>query len=433
MNRTITDIIPPSRRRALEAQGALEPRAELGTPEEAEFVAPPPSGPQRPPRPLSDKPYEPNDGRRRFPLGTAAIVVGIIVLCVAAMYWFSGAQVKVTPTANSAFVSGDFTAVSGSGDLPFEIITVEKTAGSAVAGESTETANDPAQGEITILNAQSEPQTLIKNTRFETPEGLIFRIQDSVSIPAGSPAAPGTLRATVYADAGGQQYNIGPTTFTVPGLSGSAAFELVTARSEAPMVGGFSGERASVSQMTRETQDTKNRAALETELRNGITAAVPEGYILVPGASFTSFTPAPDAVERDNTVTISTRGVTTAVVFPKEALAKAIAYRTVGTYAGQPITIPDASGLTLTPAGEGAPVGLDTFDFSLSGNTSVVWVADPARIAGAVAGKSRDAAETTLQGFPEVATATLVLRPFWSRSFPDDPADIEVVIEEPAR
>lgn len=427
MNRTITDIIPPSRRRALEAEGAREPRAELGTTEP--HLPPPP--PQRPPRPLSDKPFE-DDRGHRFPVGTAVLVIAIIALCVGALFWFSGAEVKVTATSNSAFVTGDFTAVAGEGDLPFEIVTVEKVAGTAVPGESTETANDPAQGEIIISNGQAEPQTLIKNTRFETPEGLIFRIQDSVTIPAGSMTAPGTIRATVYADAGGQQYNIGPSTFTVPGLSGSAAFDLVTARSEAPMAGGFSGERASVSQATRDAQDTKNRAALETELREAVTAAVPEGYILVPGGSVTTYAPAPDTVERDNTVTISTRGVTTAVVFPKEALAKALAYRTVGAYAGQPITIEEASGLTLTPRGEGMPIGADTFDFSLSGNATLTWIVDASRIAGAVAGKNRDAAQTTLESYPEVATATLVLRPFWARSFPDDPADVEVMVGEPA-
>lgn len=428
MARTITDIIPPSRRRALEAEGAIPPSPESG------FTAPPPpQAPPPPPRPLSDKPYEADDdGQRRFPWSTALIVLGILALCIGALYYFSGAEVKVTPTSNAAFVSGDFTAIAGSGDLPFEIVTVEKTAGSAVAGESTEIANDPAQGEIIVLNTQPEPQTLIKNTRFETSNGLIYRIQDSITVPAGSVSAPGTLRVTVYADTGGDQYNIGPSTFTVPGLAGSSAFEAVTARSEAPMTGGFAGERASVSQATREEQDTKNRAALETELREAMIATIPEGYILVPGASFTTYAPAPDSVERDNTVTISTRGVSTAVVFPREALAKAIAFRTVGAYAGQPITIHDASGLTLTSATGTVPdPGAETFDFSLSGNTNLVWIVDPVRIAGAVAGKSRNAAETTLQTFPEVSTATLVLRPFWSNSFPDDPTDIEVTVGEP--
>jgi hypothetical protein len=342
------------------------------------------------------------------------------------MFYFAGAQVKVTPSTNTVFVSGEFTATAAGGDLPFEIVTVEKTAGTPVPAESTETANDPASGKITISNAQPTPQTLIKNTRFETPNGLVYRIQDSVSVPSGSASAPGTLTVTVYADAGGDTYNIGPSTFTVPGLRGSAAYDLVTARSTEAMTGGFSGTRASVSQATREAQDTKNRAALETSLKDALTEELPEGYILVPGASFITYTQVPDSAGRDNTVTVTTKGTAVAVVFPEAALAKAVAYKVVGSYAGQPISIPDPAGLTLTPATEGAPIGQESFAFTLAGNTTLVWDVDPTRIAGAVAGKSRDAAESVLSSFPEVSSATLVLRPFWSNTFPNDPSDIKV-------
>ncbi|HEY4489120.1 MAG TPA: hypothetical protein VJA87_01420 [Candidatus Paceibacterota bacterium] len=422
MNKKITDIIPPSRRRAME----LEDAASNPTPD---YVPPLAPLPPPPPRPLSDRPMPMPGGRRRFPYGTALIVLLIVLLSVGAMYWFSGAEVKVAPESNSAFVTGDFTATAGGGDLPFEIITVEKTAGTPVPAESTEMANDPASGRIVISNAQASPQTLIKNTRFESPNGLIYRIQDSITIPAGSVANPGTLEVTVYADAGGDSYNIGPAAFTVPGLKGSASFDLVTAKSSGPMTGGFSGERASVGTATREAQDTKNRAALETSLREGMQEALPDGYILVPGASFVSYTPTPDTTGRDSTVTVTTKGTMTAVVFPQSALAKSIAYKVVGSYAGQPISIPSAEGLTLTSSIEGAPVGLETFTFALNGNTTLVWDIDPTRIAGAVAGKSRDAAKSILQSFPEVSSATLVLRPFWASTFPDDPANIKVTTE----
>lgn len=422
MNKTITDIIPPSRRRAM---GLPEVEAKPLTSDE-------PAGPSMPPPPppSGDRPMRDYGSRKRFPFSTAVIVLLIVLATIGAMYYFSGASVEVTPMTNRVAVEGEFTATAGSGDLPFEIVTVEKTAGTPVPAESTETANDPASGKVVISNAQATPQTLIKNTRFESPQGLIYRVQDSVTVPAGSPTSPGTLEVTVYADAGGDTYNIGATTFTVPGLRGSAAYDLVTAKSAAGMTGGFSGERASVSTATREAQDTKNRAALETSLREGMAEAIPEGYVLVPGGAFTAYTPAPDTAGRDNQVTVTTRGTMTAVVMPQAALAKAIAYKVVGSYAGQPISLPDPAGLTLTPKTEGAPIGTDTFAFSMAGNTTLVWDIDPLRIAGAVAGKSRDAAESILTSYPEVASATLVLRPFWSNSFPDDPSNIEVSVNE---
>jgi len=407
MNRTLNDIIPPSRRRTLEADSAGNP-------------------PQMPPRPLSDRPSRPPRSGRGFPYGTALVALIVVAAAVAALYYFSGAKVVVTPESQSATIAADFTASAGSGDLPFEVATVEKIASQSVPAESTETVNDPASGKITISNTQAAPQTLIKNTRFESPDGHIFRIHDSVSIPAG-----GTIVATVYADVGGADYNIGATTFTVPGLKGSKAFEQVTAKSDAAMVGGFSGTRASVSQATRDAQNATNQASLEKSLSEDIKTKIPAGYVLIPGATFVSYEPQPDTEAESGKVNVNERGTMTAVVFPEEALGKAMAYKVIGTYSGESVTLPDVSALKLTPAINIAPAsGETTFAFSLAGTANVVWKIDTAKIAGAVAGKTRDSAQIILQGFPEINRASLILRPFWAQTFPQDPAKISVTLAD---
>lgn len=406
MNRTLNDIIPPSRRRTLEADSTGAP-------------------PQMPPRPLSDRPSKPPRAPRSgkgFPYGTALVALIVVAGAIAALYYFSGAKVIVTPESKSASITADFTATAGSGDLPFEVISVEKTASQSVPAESTETVNDPASGKITINNAQAAPQTLIKNTRFETPAGLIFRIHDSVSIPAG-----GSIVATVYADVGGADYNIGATTFTVPGLKGSSAFDQVTAKSDAAMTGGFSGTRASVSQGTRDAQNATNQASLEKNLVADITTKIPAGYVLIPGSTFATYEPQPDTEADDGKVNVNEKGTMAAVVFPEEALGKAIAYKVIGTYNGESVTLPDVSALKLTPAVNIAPAaGETTFAFSLAGTANVVWKIDTAKIAGAVAGKTKDSAQAILLGFPEISSIKLVLRPFWASTFPQDPAKITV-------
>lgn len=417
MPKTINDILPPSRRQRLEAEAPEAMGREV-----------PPHRPTRRPRS--------SGGNRRFPMGTALIALLVVAGSAGALYAFGGAKVEITPAVNAVYVASDFVATAASGDLPYEIVTVEKTASQSVPAESTETVNDPARGTITISNAQQTAQTLIKNTRFESSGGLIYRIRDSVTIPAATASGPGTINATVYADAGGDQYNIGPTTFTVPGLKGGKAFDLVTARSSEPMTGGFSGTRPSVSQATRDAQNSSNQATLEKSLAGALADEIPEGYVLVPGASFLTFDQVPDAAASANSVTVAMKGTVTGVVFPKDALAKAIAYKAIGTYAGQPVTISDVSGLALKPAVGVPPAnGEPNFNFSLTGNASIVWQIDEAKIAGAVAGKNRESAQNALSGFPEVDRAVLVLRPFWQGSFPQDPAKIKVtsVTDAPAQ
>ncbi|MDB4992161.1 MAG: hypothetical protein JWL75_406 [Parcubacteria group bacterium] len=396
----------------------------------------PPTPPQEPPhapRPLMDGEPPRRLGNRRFPWGMALIALVIVVGSGIVLYTFASAKVTITPTAKTTTVSGDFTATFNSGDLPYQIVTVDKTVSANVPAESTETVNDPAQGTITISNTQDTSQTLIKNTRFQSTGGLIYRIQDSVTIPGGSISSPGTIKATVYADTGGDQYNIAPTTFTVPGLKGSASFDKVTAKSTEAFTGGFSGTRASVSDATRTAQNQKSQSSLNDALTAAVTAQLPVGYVAIPGGTVITYVPATDTVGKDNSVNVNLKGTAVAVVLPSSALAKAISYRTNGSYTGQPVTIKDASALKMTPSLPGTPTAEQgTFAFSLAGNATIVYDIDTAKIAGAVAGKNRTAAYTIIQGFPEVSRAVLNVRPFWKTSFPDDPSDIVVATTSPS-
>lgn len=385
---------------------------------------PPP--PQIPPRPLRNSRL---NGPRRFPVGTALIALLVVAISVGALFAFSGAKVEITPTENPVSVTGTFDSTAGEGDVPFEIVTVEKIATNSVPSEATENVTQAAQGAIVVSNTQEVAQPLIKNTRFETPEGLIFRIKDSITVPAAKNGVPGTLSVTVYADEAGERYNVGPTTFTLPGLKGSDTFTEVSARSNDAMRGGFSGPRPTVGQATKDAENAKLQSTLDGELKAAIAAEVKPGYILVPGATAASYESQPDTAGVGNTVVLSVRGVMRGVVFPEEALARAIAFQTVGTYSGQPLSFKSVDGLTLAPAEGLIPVVGDTsFSFTLTGSTVLVWKVDTAKIGAAVAGKTREAAENVLQGFPEVDRALLVLKPFWKSSFPPDPAKITVTV-----
>lgn len=95
------------------------------------------------------------------------------------------------------------------------------------------TMEDFATGEVVIINNSYNNQTLVATTRLLTPEGLIFRLTEKVTIPARQ-----KIKTTVRADKVGELYEIGPTKFTIPGLS-SILQKQVYAESEKPMTGGI--------------------------------------------------------------------------------------------------------------------------------------------------------------------------------------------------
>ena len=373
--------------------------------------------------------YEPlnySKPRRSFPIGTAIIALLVIAGCAGVLYSFAGAKVVVTPVTAEATVATDLEAFASQGDLTFQIVSVEKVATVEVASEGTVTANDPAQGSITITNKQPNAQALIKNTRFATPNGLVFRIHDSITVPGN-----GSLSVQVYADEPGEKYNIPATTFNVPGLKGSAVFDLVTAKSEAPMTGGFAGTRASVAQATKDTQYAAMQAQLTTELQKQLAAKIPADYVLVPGSSFPTYSPAPDVAAGTGKVTLAEKGTITAVIFPAEAFARAVAFKTIGTYDGSPVTFASVEKLVLKPVETTLAPDSQNFKFTLAGSGTVVWTIVPDKIAGAVAGKTRDSSEVALKSFMEVDKATLILRPFWKSTFPADPKKITVSVTKP--
>ena len=404
--RQLDDIIPPSRRQT-DAPGV-----------------PPMSG--------APRQYGPRRGGR-FPFLTVGIVVVIIALSIGALYYFSGAKVEVTPNSLSASVQGTFTATKSMGDLPFEIVTAQKVASQSIPATGTKAVSASASGKITVYNTQSRSQRLIANTRFATASGLVFRIHSAISIPAGSATKPGSVEATVYADQPGDTYNVGPTSFTVPGLAGTPEASAVYARSTEAMSGGASGTIP----VTDPSAEASARATLVSTLRSDLLAniqsQVPSGYVLIPGSSTTTFVDlAPAASATAGQADVKEQGTLTAVIFPNAALAQAVASSTAGLgYQGEPVTLADASTLSLAPVGGFPNADAASFSFTLSGTASLTYQVDSARISSAIAGKSRSEAETALTNYPEVKRAIIVLRPFWRSSLPEDPSSISVVVEAP--
>jgi hypothetical protein len=399
--RTINDIVPPSRR--------SEPDPITS-------------------RPSSRTPRASNG----FPFKTVLAVLVVIGLSLGALYYFSSAKVEVTPNTVSAAVQSSFTATQSSGDLPYEIITAQKVASQTVKSNGSKTVTSSASGQITIYNTQSKAQKLIANTRFSTTAGLIFRIHDAVSVPAGSTAKPGTVKATVYADKPGDAYNVAPTSFTIPGFAGTPQATEVYGRSTVAMTGGASGT-VPVVDPSDEAQAVKSlSSALAPDLASSLKDKIPAGYTLLPGAATTTYTElAPSASGSTGQVQVQEQGTITAVVFPNTALAKSVATSVAGLgYQGEPVSLLPASNLTLSAVAL-PDVNASSFVFTLAGTASLEYVVDSTRIAAAVSGKTRSAAEVALTNYPEVKRAILILRPFWRQTFPEDPSTITVSVVNP--
>lgn len=397
------DIIPPSRRR------------------EAEAMSEPGEAPRRPVR------------RSRFPYATIFVVLLVIAASAGALIYFSTAKIEITPNTIAATVQSSFTANQSSGELPFKVITSQITKSQSVKGSGTKNVTSSATGSITIYNTQSKAQTLIANTRFATTAGLIFRIKAPVTIPAGTATKPGTITAKVTADQPGSTYNVAPTSFTIPGFAGTPQATAVYARSTVAFTGGASGAVPTVDATAEGPARRALVEALAPDLATSIQSQVPAGYVLLPGAATTTYQALDSAPSSTSgMVDIKEQGTVTAVVFPNAAIAKAIASSVAGlNYQGEPLTLSATDKLTLAPTAGIPDAEAASFTFTLSGTAPLVYTVDTSRIAAAVAGKTSSAAQVALTSYPEVNRAIIVLRPFWKRTFPQDPASISIIVNNP--
>lgn len=111
-----------------------------------------------------------------------------------------------------------------------------------------------AEGTIRVFNdfsALSLP--LREDTRFMAASGHIFRIPIKIIVPGNKTekgkTIPGSIDVKVIAEEPGPDYNIEPTTFSIPGLAGTPSYTKFYGKSFEPMQGGFKGE---ISQTTKE-------------------------------------------------------------------------------------------------------------------------------------------------------------------------------------
>ena len=179
-------------------------------------------------------------------------VVLLTVGFVVANY-FASATVEITPITRSINIDHDFTAVASGGakegNLIFNYVATSTEKTKEVPATVEKKIQRKASGKVLIFNSYNgEKQRLIKNTRLESPDRKIFRIDESVVVPGakmagGKVVEPGSVIAIVYADVAGDKYNVGLSDFTIPGFKGDPRYAKFTAKSktDSPISGGFSG------------------------------------------------------------------------------------------------------------------------------------------------------------------------------------------------
>jgi hypothetical protein len=366
-------------------------------------------------------------GNKRLWIGLS--VVAVVGLAILVSTVFHGADVLVSPKVVAANVGGDYAAkkTAAKGELAFESITVKQTGSEAVKASGEETVNKKATGVVVIYNNYSSAsQRLIKNTRFETPEGLIYRITDSVTVPGKTGTTPGQVEAVITADETGDKYNAGLKDFTIPGFKGDPRYSAFYARSKTALAGGFSGVRKVVAESDRKAAEEKIRSKLRTELLTIIKKQVTEDKLFFDKGYSIDFVSLPEEAMSNSEVLVKVEGSLSAAVFNKKAFSSYAASKAIKGYQNDAVIIKDPESIFFTPKSDFRPATNPAVSFTLSGTPSFEWIYDESVLKDALKGADRDEVVGILQKFPMIEKADISIRPFWRGSFPDSVSRINI-------
>ena len=289
-----------------------------------------------------------------------------------------------------------------------------------------------AKGTITIFNAHgTAPQPLVQNTRFQAPDGKIFRLVAKVTVPGarleGGNIVPSSIKAEVIADVPGEAYNIAPVAkFTIPGFTGTPKAATFYASSAEPMQGGFKGDTA---YPTKE-DIVKAKDAAQTALRDSINILVrsqldPDFKLLEGATQFKLITQkVNETIDADGKFSVFTEAELALTVFREKDVRDLI------------------GGILVEEAGNDFEVRSDELQYGTPTFTTRGALTLPISYRGVlakrisseelrarVAGKSEADLRATIFSLSGLESAKISLWPFWVRKVPQNPEKIRVVVD----
>lgn len=334
-------------------------------------------------------------------------------------------QIKASASSTTTEVSLDFNRIPGQrfSYKDQESGTFEITGQKEVVQK--------ASGKITIFNKSASPQRLVATTRFKSLGGLIFRIPQTISVPAATRAdanlRDGSIESAIYADKAGVEYNIGPETFTIPGFEGTPRANDFYAKSSQPMIGGIIGP----SKVVTEEDFTKAQEAVTAKLKEKILQSLKNqaGELKVLDSTVIKFdSPITNAKAGDaaESLQMTTKGTANTLAF-RESDALELIKNYISQKSDLELVQKNLTINYLNPQNN-ADDSLMTFGIQVTGQSA--YQLDQDKILKDILGLREDAIRSYFKDNKEIESARIVLSPFWVKNIPKDPSKIKLIIEK---
>lgn len=277
-------------------------------------------------------------GRFLVGAGVAALVIFFVILSTA----FARLDIVVRPVSAkiaipALAITADTKILAINADekkIPALKIAIEKTYQEAFSSSGKKYIETLARGRIEIFNAfSSAPQVLIGGTRFTEPSGKVFKLLKTITIPGAKieegKIIPSSIGADIAAEKAGEDYNIAPADFAIPGFKGTPKFAAFYAKSDSIFSGGFKGEARVVNATDIKNAQEKVSQTLFNQLKAALQEKLPsdDEFMSLDGSRSILIEEVknPKADERLDTFPANAAGRAEMIIFRKSDLLNLLA------------------------------------------------------------------------------------------------------------
>jgi hypothetical protein len=291
------------------------------------------------------------------------LLVAVLVFVMTATFIFPKADIVIKPARERAQLSIDVVFDTGAkavdfeeNTIPSQIFKMTKTVSQEFMATKEEDISKKATGIITIYNAySSQPQTLVKVTRFEAPDGKIFRLVNTVIVPAakieGGSIAASSIDAEVIADVAGESYNIAPSDFTIPGFKGTDRYKGFYGKSKLAMKGGLVKKGLVVGQEDVSKAEALLKEKLLTEAKDELKKQMGEEFVLINEsltADITENVSQPAAGDPADKFTLTLKALAQGFAYKKKDVGDLVEEKIALKVSDKRLTLPDTRTETFT-------------------------------------------------------------------------------------
>jgi hypothetical protein len=337
------------------------------------------------------------------------------------------ATVNIHPISLAKSVSKNINASASvnavdaaSGNIPAKKMEFTEKKALEYNATGSKTGKGKSGGKVIIYNEYStEDQALVATTRLETPDGKIFRITNSAVVPgmkkSGNDNSPGSVEVEVLADQPGQEYDIAPTSFTIPGFKDSPKYQKFYAKSAANMTGGSSDEAKIVSSQDLQAAkediagQIKKEAIDKIAQKMGSDEKLFEDTVKAEIISTTSSASVGDSADKFTlTADVKLQGLAVS----KGDIAEVI----FGTRDLGSSNIVDGENLNYIV--DGYDLDNDTLSFNIKGDANENPKIDAENFKRGILGKSVESAYNYAKSYPSISKIDIQMWPYFLKKMP---------------